>query len=313
MLYRSLGSSGLAVSRIAAGALNVGPLQLNLDVASGAEIIAAALLRGVNFVDTAQIYKSYPYIRLAMETTGIRPVVCSKSYAYTAADMRGSLEEALDQLAVPAMGVFMLHEQESELTLKGHREALDFLVQAREKGWIRATGLSTHSIRGVLAGIRSPNIDVIHAIFNRRGLGVMDGSREQMLAALRYARAAGKGVYVMKVFGGGNLYQEARASLDYVMKFPFIDSAAIGMGSVEEVELNLEWVHGRHDPGLEMRTKRQRRLHIESWCTGCGSCVEHCRYGALELVDDKVRVDAEKCLLCGYCAAFCPDFSVKIV
>lgn len=313
MFYRTLGSTGLLVSRIAAGALTIGPLQLNLDVPQGAAVIAAALRQGINFVDTAQLYRSYPYIRTAMDITGTNPVICSKSYAHTAAGMQKSLEEALDELQLASLGIFMLHEQESELTLKGHHEALQFLVKAREKGWIKATGISTHSIKGVLAGIASPHVDVIHAIFNRRGLGIMDGSREQMLAALRYAHACGKGVYAMKMYGGGNFYREARASFDYVMRFPFIDAVAIGMGSVEEVELNLSWLHQREAPELESSIQRPRRLHIESWCSGCGACMENCRYEALKLVDGSAAADPAACVLCGYCAAFCPDFCIKIV
>lgn len=313
MLYRTLGRTGLLVSRIAAGALTVSPLQLNLELNRGAEVLAAALRQGVNFIDTAQLYQAYPYIRKAMDMTGLNPVICSKSYAYTAHDMQGSLEEALDELQVSSLGLFMLHEQESELTLKGHREALEYLVKAREKGWIKGTGLSTHSVKGVLAGINSPGIDVIHAIFNRRGMGIMDGSREQMLAALRYAGRAGKGVYAMKVFGGGNLFREARVSFDYVMRFPFIDAMALGVASEEEVELNLGWCNGQVNQELELNLQRERSLHIESWCTGCGYCIDHCRYGALSLQDGIMAADPEACLLCGYCAAFCPDFCIKIL
>ena len=45
----------------------------------------------------------------------------------------------------------------------------------------------------------------------------------------------------------------------------------------------------------------------EDRCTGCGACVEACRYGVLTLEDDKPRVvDTYSCLLCGSCVEACP-------
>lgn len=40
-------------------------------------------------------------------------------------------------------------------------------------------------------------------------------------------------------------------------------------------------------------------------CTGCGTCVDTCPFGALEVIEDKARV-SEKCTLCGSCAEVCP-------
>lgn len=42
-------------------------------------------------------------------------------------------------------------------------------------------------------------------------------------------------------------------------------------------------------------------------CTGCGSCLSACLYGALDLNDDGiVVVDEDKCTLCGACTSECP-------
>ncbi|HWQ76044.1 MAG TPA: aldo/keto reductase [Syntrophomonas sp.] len=315
MLYRPLGKTGLVVSQLCLGVLTIGPLQNNLDLQGGADVLAYALRSGINFFDTAKIYKTYPYIKKAIEISGIRPVICSKSYDYTYEGMRQSVEEALDEMGIAHIDIFMLHEQESELTLKGHRPALEYLLEAREKGFVRAIGLSTHSVRGVLAGAIAPEIEVIHPLINQRGLGIMDGSREQMLAAIRYARLKGKGIYAMKVFGGGNLNREAYAAFSYVASHAQVDSMAIGMKNPAEVDLNIAWAEGRRVPELEERVRQQKkRLLIEDWCEGCGSCLEHCRYEALWINDRNVAgVREDKCLLCGYCASYCPNFCIKIV
>jgi aryl-alcohol dehydrogenase-like predicted oxidoreductase/Pyruvate/2-oxoacid:ferredoxin oxidoreductase delta subunit len=314
MIYRQLGRTGLIVSHLCMGVLTIGPLQSNLPLEEGADVLAYALRRGINFFDTAQSYKTYPYIRKAIKDTGIRPVISSKSYDYTYQGMKDSVEEALDEMGISYLDLFMLHEQESLLTIKGHREALTYLVQARDKGILKAVGMSTHSIKGVWAGIQTPEIEVIHPLVNRRGLGIMDGSRDEMLAVICVAHNCGKGIYGMKALGGGNLNREAWESFRFIADNDYIDSMAVGMKSRDEVDLNLNWIEGHRNPELEKRVgEQERHLHIEEWCQACGTCILHCRYDALSIVDDILQVDASKCIMCGYCAQYCEDFCIKMV
>ena len=60
--------------------------------------------------------------------------------------------------------------------------------------------------------------------------------------------------------------------------------------------------------------QRQRRLQIMTpFCTGCAACVDACTEGGLHLLDGKAAVDKEACVLCGYCAAACPEFIIRVV
>ena len=63
---RMLGRTGLAVSCVGIGVLPMGPGQLDLPLDEGASVICDALRRGINFIDTAQYYRTYPYIRRAL-------------------------------------------------------------------------------------------------------------------------------------------------------------------------------------------------------------------------------------------------------
>ncbi|HRU42362.1 MAG TPA: aldo/keto reductase, partial [Candidatus Diapherotrites archaeon] len=58
MDYRILGSTGLRVSRLCFGSLTIGPLQAGLDIEEGASVIRAAFDMGVNFIDTAELYRT---------------------------------------------------------------------------------------------------------------------------------------------------------------------------------------------------------------------------------------------------------------
>ena len=62
----SLGRTGLRVSRLGMGVLPIGPNQRSLPVERGAQIIAHALARGINFIDTAEYYRAYDYIKKAL-------------------------------------------------------------------------------------------------------------------------------------------------------------------------------------------------------------------------------------------------------
>jgi ferredoxin len=47
--------------------------------------------------------------------------------------------------------------------------------------------------------------------------------------------------------------------------------------------------------------------HSPESCDDCGACVERCNFGALTVVDDKLRFDRSRCFGCGVCLASCPN------
>jgi uncharacterized protein len=314
MQYTELGNTGITVSKMCFGALVIGPLQVSLPVAEGARVIRAALERGVNFIDTAELYGTYGHIREAMKGCDKRPVIATKSYAYSAQGAAESIEKARRELDADVLDIFLLHEQESRLTLRGHREALEYYLNEREKGRIRAVGVSTHHVEVVRAVCDMPEIDVVHPIVNISGIGIADGTISEMLGAVESAWKSGKGVYSMKPLGGGNLLRSYEECMSFVLGQPYIHSIAVGMQSIKEVEMNICRFEGGIIPD-ELRVtiaEREKQLHVDYWCEGCGRCVERCGQGAMSLVDGKAVADASKCVLCGYCGSVCPQFAIKI-
>jgi uncharacterized protein len=311
-----LGRTKLVVSRLCFGSLTVGPLQADLTIEEGARVIANAFDSGVNFIDTAKLYKTYPYIRRAMELSKNKEIIISsKSYDYTYEGMKESLREALEELGLKKLGIFSLHEQESKHTLRGHEEALEYLIEAKKQGLIEAIGVSTHAIEVVRAICNMDCIDVIHPIINAKGLGIMDGNIDEMLEAIKEAYQNAKGIYGMKILGGGNLMGEALKCIDYALSIPYLHSIAIGMQTLAEVEANIEIFEGRkpQEGLIKKLSSRTKKLHVDFWCEGCMRCCEACKNGALSLIDGKAVVDKDKCVLCGYCSAYCPLFCIKIV
>lgn len=315
MDYRYLGNSGLLVSRLCFGSLTMGPLQAKLSVEEGAALLQEAFDRGVNFVDTAELYNNYEYIKHAIKSRRDKVIISAKSYAYSKVTAEASLQKAMKELNTDYIDIFSLHEQESEHTIRGHQEALEYFMKAKEKGYIRAVGISTHNVAAVVAALRYPEIQVIHPILNIAGLGIIDGSKDEMLEAIEHAAKAGKGIYSMKALGGGNLIHSAKECFDFVLSNQNIHSIAVGMQSKAEIINNIAVFEGREAPE-EVKSQisnKQRKLLIDSWCNGCGSCIDKCQQKALKLVDGKSQVNSEKCVLCGYCSAYCKDFCIKII
>ncbi len=314
MEYRPLGETELTVSHLCFGALTVGPLQKNLSVAEGAKVIRRALEQGVNFIDTAQLYGTYPHIARALEGWDEPVVIATKSYAYTAELMHQALEEARRELDRDVIDVFLLHEQESIHTIRGHWPAFEVLLQAKLNGIVKAVGVSTHAVACVRQAASVPEIDVISPLINRAGVGIIGGSKEDMLSAMAFAKQMGKGLYAMKPLAGGHLYKDAQAALRFALANESLASVALGMQSAAEVDANIAICEGRETPTLLAQAAAwPKRLHIEEWCAACGACVDACGSGALRLQGGQLHHDAERCVLCGYCGASCPEFALKII
>lgn len=310
MEYVLLGGTGLRVSKLCFGTLTISPLQRGFDIKSGAALLKSAHDMGVTFFDTAEIYGTYAHLKEAFGDTD-SVVISTKSYSYDEATAKSSLDKARRELGRDCIDIFMLHEQESEHTLRGHREAIDYFLRMKQEGVIKAFGVSTHFSACVKAAAKYPEIDVVHPIYNMRGLGVADGSREDMEAAVMLAYGAGKGIFAMKPLGGGHMTDNALKALSYAADSPYVHAVAVGMQTIEEVGANCAYFSGKRD--IMFSPGRKRQLMIHDWCEACGSCVKACGSGALSLKDGKVLINQQRCIFCGYCGAACPQFAIKVI
>lgn len=315
MIYNTLGKTGIKVSKICFGSLTMGPLQRNLSTFEGASLIEYAYEKGINFLDTAELYETYAHIRQALKTIPRdKFVIASKCYAYSEETARLSFEKALREINTDYIDIFMLHEQMSEHTIRGHFEAIEYFLKMKQEGRIRAFGISTHYIAGVKASCKYPEIEIVHPITNVGGLGIQDGTRTEMEDAIKAYKSVGGGVIGMKPLGGGNLLGSVDACFDYILAQSDIDSIAFGMQSIAEIDYNVKRV-GCEPISNALRTlvaNNKKKLQIADWCIGCGACVIKCDHKALKIIEGMAVVDRTRCVLCGYCASVCPEFCIKV-
>jgi len=309
-----LGNSGLSVSKLCFGTLTMSPLQKNMSPEEGAKLLVYAYERGIRFLDTADLYETYPHIRAALK---LAPdyVISTKAYCYDRETAQAALERAFRGLGRDYVDLFMLHEQESPYTLRGHEEALLSLEEQRAKGHIGAVGVSTHYAGCVQAAPRFPAIRVVHPIINVGGIGIQDGTHADMERAIAHAREFGMGIFAMKPLGGGHLMQSNREALEYALNSPLLDSVAVGMQSFAEIDANIALADGDIEAyeRLERLRGRKRHMMVHDYCEGCGKRAERCGQKAISIIDGRASVDDQKCVFCGYCARVCPQFCIKVV
>ena len=298
------------------GTLPIGPLQKNADVEEAADIIAYGLKSGITFVDTAQVYKTYPQVRLAMKQSQTVPVITSKSSAKTYEEMSEAVEQALAELDVSKIDIFLIHAARVKKNILEERESpLRCLLDYREKGIIKAVGISTHVVDVVSAAAIHPEIDIVFPLINRLGMGIIDGTREQMETAINECHENNKGVYIMKALAGGNFVSDYKESMDYITDFSAGRFArAIGMLSKSEVDMNIRYMNGEDITSELANTSiHNKKFVIMKQCTKCKSCVEACHSDAISVGDgDRAKIDGSKCIKCGYCVAACPQFCIRM-
>lgn len=310
-----LGSTDIEVSRLCFGSLTMTPFQANLSTKEGAYLIEYAYSKGINFLDTAEIYDNYQYIGEALK--GIKRedyVIATKTYAYTKEMAKDSLEIALKEIGTDYIDIFLLHEQESVHTVKGHYEAVEYFMKAKEEGKIRGFGLSTHRVSGAQAAKEYKEIEIIHPIINKSGIGIHDGNIEDMLNIVKDLHKMGKGIYGMKPLGGGHLIKDVEEAFNFVKDISFIDSIAIGMQSVDEINANIHLLDYGYIPNELKKSidKKNRKLIVADYCIACGKCQNRCKQNGI-LIEGNRAVPNEKCILCGYCATVCPEFCIKVI
>jgi len=309
-----LGNTGLEVSRLCFGTLPMGPLQKNISVEEGSEIIAYMLENGVNFIDTAQMYGTYAHIKKALEKSGRKPVIATKSTSSSYEDMEKAVHEAIEAMGVEYIDIFHLHAARVTPDVFEQRKgALQCLLDYKNKGVIKAVGISTHNVKTVETAALREDIDVVFPLINKIGRGILEGTAEDMEKAMELCRKNGKGIYIMKALGGGTMISDYAASMEYALELPGKYSIALGMVSMEEAIYNLKYFNGERDiEGLATMNNKYVKV-VQSMCVSCGKCIEACHSEAIGFDEKgKSRVDQSKCLQCGYCIAACPQFCIRI-
>jgi aryl-alcohol dehydrogenase-like predicted oxidoreductase len=245
-----LGKTPLKVSRFCLGTGMRGGMRSSNHSRMGKQafetLIRESFDRGTRLFDLADLYGTHPYVIPALK--GIardRYQIVTKLWF-----MPGSLPEPerpdpdvvvarfLKELQTDYIDLVLLHCVTSAKWPEELRRQMDVLSQLKEKGHIRALGVSCHSLVALQAAAREPWVESVHARINPYGMS-MDGPPEKVAPVLKDIHDAGKGVVGMKIIGEGRLRNDDErrdASVKYALTLGCVDVLNVGCETLAEVD-----------------------------------------------------------------------------
>ena len=117
-----------------------------------------------------------------------------------------------------------------------HRGQMLAMAALKARGVIRAHGVSCHSLASLETAADEPWVDVIHARINPFG-PAMDAEPDRVIPVLKRAKANGKGIIGMKLFGQGKLDAQQRAeSIEWVAGLDCVDVLLPAFESPAEID-----------------------------------------------------------------------------
>jgi 1-deoxyxylulose-5-phosphate synthase len=249
-----LGKTGLSVSRVAFGTGSGGwkkaSNQTRLGMKKFVELSQYAYDKGIQFFDTADMYGSHTYVREALKviprdkvTILTKVMTYDQEGWYKAEPFQSSLDRFRKEIGTEYFDIFLLHCMMNGKWSREYRQYMDELSKAKEKGIIKAVGISCHDMDAMIEAANNPWVDVLLARINHHG-NKMDGTPEKVMKVLETARMNGKGVIGMKVFGMGDLIKddEREKSLNYVIRSGNTHCMTLGLESKEQIDDAVERV-----------------------------------------------------------------------
>lgn len=221
MIKRTLGKTGIQVSEVAFGCVEIGmPYGIGVDSVNdmpteeeAINILQTALQSGINFFDTARAYgTSENIIGKAFKNNRTEVIIATKCKHFQNHDgsipaydelkkiIEDSLHESLAALQTDYIDIYMLHQ--ANIQILQSKDVQSIFAALKEAGGIKATGVSTYTNEETELAINAGAWDVIQLPFN-----LMD-QRQSIL--FNQAQANGIGLIIRTVLLKGLLTDKGK-------------------------------------------------------------------------------------------------------
>jgi 1-deoxyxylulose-5-phosphate synthase len=234
-----LGHTGIRTSRLAMGTGTIGYGGNSNQTRLGTAPLTTLLLNGfhengLRFFDSADSYGSHPYVAAALKQLPRDKVtVLTKTDTRDPAGVRADLDRFRRELGVDHIDIVLIHcVTEADWTTR-YRGVMDVLSEAKQKGVIRAHGVSCHSLQALRAAAASSWVEVDLVRLNPIG-SHMDADPDTVIGVIKQMRTQGKGIVGMKILGQGDLRDRAPEAIRYALGTGVLDAFTIGAESQKE-------------------------------------------------------------------------------
>jgi len=177
MNFRRLGKTGFEISEISLGTWQVGgKWGSKFDHTLAESILREAIDRGVNFIDTADVYsdgESEKAVGKAVRQAGKRIYVATKcgrqiqphnNKGYTPAVLRGYVEDSIRRLGVECIDLIQLHCPPVEVYYRP--EIFGEFEKMKDEGKILNLGVSVEKVEEAMKAIEFDNVTTVQIIYN---------------------------------------------------------------------------------------------------------------------------------------------------
>ena len=237
----TLGRTGIKVSRLAQGTgtngVNHSSNQIRQMGDRGlADLLVKGVDNGLHFWDLADQYGSHPHAKTALQTVKRdNVVILSKTHASTEKDMWADLDRFRNEMGTDHIDIVLLHCMLDANWAQEKAGAMTVLSEAKQKGIIKAHGVSCHDLGAMKVAADSDWVDVDLARLNPAGVA-MDADPGTIIALLRTMKQRGKGVIGMKILGAGALRNRRDEALQFALAQDVLDCFTIGCQSPAELD-----------------------------------------------------------------------------
>lgn len=247
-----LGKTGLVVPRLALGTGTHGGKQSSdmtrMGVENWVKIARYAHDRGMTFYDAADLYGSHKNVKeILKEVPREKATLLSKIWTRPEdwnpdAPMK-TIDRFRKETGSDYFDIMLLHCMTNGTWQEEKKPYIEALSEAKQKGIVKAVGISCHNFEALKVAAEDPWVDVILARINPEGI-IMDASAAEVMAILKKAHDNGKGIIGMKIFGEGRLGGESQRekSLQYVIGSKNVDCMTIGMTTIQQIDENVNQI-----------------------------------------------------------------------
>jgi predicted aldo/keto reductase-like oxidoreductase len=248
----TLGGTGLKLSRLGFGTgSNNGAVQLASGVDGFKKLIHYAYDQGITYIDTSRTYHTFDQIAGAIEGLPREKLFIVSKLPDQPTDVLQEVDSHRKTFNTDYVDCLLVHCMFKDGWTDDWKRTLDGLNEAQDKKWIRAKGVSCHSLPALRTAIASDWPEVHLVRVNPQGIR-MDGMEQVMwvsngspvhevapvLAELKNMKAKNRGVIGMKIMGNGEFKSDAdrEKSVRFAMSLPELDAVVIGFKSTDEID-----------------------------------------------------------------------------
>jgi predicted aldo/keto reductase-like oxidoreductase len=254
----TLGNTGIKLSRIGIGTgSNNGHDQSSHGKEAFIKMIHHGFDSGITYIDTAERYATFPWIGDAIKGLPREKLFIQSKLPGQPEDVLAAIDHHRKTFDTDYVDSLLIHCMTDETWTDGYKRIMDGFNEAKEKKWIRAKGVSCHTLGALTSAVKSDwtethlvrinpmgrymDTPTPKEVWNRNLAVDVDPVMEQ----IKSMHAKGHGVIGMKIFGNGDFKDPAdrEKSLRFAMSKPEINAIVIGLVSPEQIDEAIQKVN----------------------------------------------------------------------